>query len=126
MIAALLAAALIAGQSPMPDRATWYGAPCPRGITYLGRTDTCHPYKSGETKWYAAAGWFRYGMKPVPVRITSKTTGRSIVLIVRDFCGACRQGRSIIDMSPLGFIALGHDLGVGTDRVIVRYLKGGR
>lgn len=126
MIAALLAAALIAGQSPMPDRATWYGARCPRGITYLGRTDTCHPYTSGETKWYAAAGWFRYGMSPVPVRITSKTTGRSIVLIVRDFCGACRQGRSIIDMSPLGFIALGHDLGVGTDRVIVRYLKGGR
>lgn len=48
------------------------------------------------------------------------------MLIVRDFCGACRQGRSIIDMSPLGFIALGHDLGKGTDKVIVRYLKEGR
>jgi len=126
LIAALLAAALIVGQSPIPDRATWYGARCPKGVVYLGRTDTCHPYKSGETKWYAAAGWFRWGMSPVRVRITSKTTGRSIVLIVRDFCGACRQGRSIIDMSPLGFIALGHDLGRGTDKVIVRYLKEGR
>lgn len=126
MIAAILAAALVVGQSPIPDRATWYAARCPQGVSYLGRTDTCHPYLKGETKWYAAAGWFRYGMTPVRVKITSKTTGRSIVLIVRDFCGACRQGRSIIDMSPLGFIALGHDLGKGTDKVFIRYLKEGR
>jgi rare lipoprotein A (peptidoglycan hydrolase) len=65
-------------------------------------------------------------MTPVRVKITSKTTGRSVVLIVRDFCGACRQGRSIIDMSPLGFIALGHDLGKGTDKVFIRYLREGR
>jgi len=47
-------------------------------------------------------------------------------VLVRDFCGACRQKRSIIDISPLAFIALGHDLGKGTDRVFIRYLEEGR
>lgn len=126
MIAAILAAALIVGQSPMPDRATWYGARCPKGVVYLGRTDTCHPYLKGEQKYYAAAGWFRYGMTPKTAIITSKTTGRSVRVLVRDFCGACRQRRSIIDISPLAFIALGHDLGKGTDRVFIRYLEEGR
>jgi hypothetical protein len=65
-------------------------------------------------------------MRPRTAIITSKTTGRTVRVLVRDFCGACRQGRSIIDISPLAFIALGHDLGKGTDRVFIRYLEEGR
>lgn len=122
----MLAAVLVAGQPPIPDRATWYGARCPKGVVYLGRTDTCHPYLKGEQKYYAAAGWYRYGMRPRTAIITSKTTGRTVRVLVRDFCGACRQGRSIIDISPLAFIALGHDLSKGTDRVFIRYLEEGR
>ena len=57
MIAAILAAVLIAGQPSIPDRATWYGARCPKGVSFLGRTDACHPYLKGEQKYYAAAGW---------------------------------------------------------------------
>ncbi len=126
MIAAVLAAVLVAGQPSIPDRATWYGARCPKGVSFLGRTDACHPYLKGEQKYYAAAGWFRWGMRPRTAIITSKTTGRTVRVLVRDFCGACRQKRSIIDISPLAFIALGHDLGKGTDRVFIRYLEEGR
>lgn len=126
MIGLLLSVALAASPMSMPDRITWYGSRCPKGVVYLGRTDTCHPYLKGEQKYYAAAGWFRYGMRPRTAIITSKTTGRTVRVLVRDFCGACRQGRSILDISPLAFIALGHDLGKGTDKVFVRYLEEGR
>lgn len=126
MIAWVLTAALIMGQPSIPDRVTWYGARCPQGVVYLGRTDACHPYLKGEQRYYAAAGWYRYGMKTTTVLVTSKTTGRSVRLLVRDFCGACRQGRSILDISPLAFIALGHDLAIGTDTVYIRYLEEGR
>jgi hypothetical protein len=126
LIALLLSVAMVASPMATPDRITWYGARCPKGVVYLGRTDTCHPYLKGEQKYYAAAGWYRYGMRPRTAIITSKTTGRTVRVLIRDFCGACRQGRSILDISPLAFIALGHDLGVGTDKVFVKYLEEGR
>jgi len=128
LIAAILAAAMIVGQSPVSDRGTWYGARCPSGVVSLGRTDTCSPYVSianggrgGETKWYAAVGWFRYGMKPVSAVITSKITGRSVRVQIRDYCRACDKNRALVDMSPWVFIALGHELGRGTTRVSIRY-----
>ena len=121
MIAAVLAVAMVVSQTPATDRMTWYAAQCPRGTSSLGRTDTCLPYLSGETKWYAAAGWFRYGMDPVYAQITSKTTGRSITVLVRDFCGACRQGRVLLDVSPWVFVSLGNELGRGVDKIIIRY-----
>ena len=128
MIAGLLALVIVVGQAPTSDRMTWYASRCPQGVVSLGRTDTCTPYLSkkdggrgGETRWYAASGWFRYGMKPVYAVITSKTTGRSIRVLVRDFCGACRQGRVLLDVSPWVFIALGNELGAGIDRIKVEY-----
>jgi hypothetical protein len=60
-------------------------------------------------------------MPPVAVVVTSKTTGRSVRLIVRDYCDACAKGRAILDISPWGFIALGHELGKGVDNVWIRY-----
>ena len=128
MIAGLLALAMVVGQAPTSDRMTWYAGRCPKGVVSLGRTDTCSPYLSkkdggrgGETRWYAAAGWFRWGMNPVYAVITSKTTGRSIRVLVRDFCGACRQGRVLLDVSPWVFISLGHELGRGVGRITVKY-----
>lgn len=127
MIAAILAIAMATTAAPT-DRLTWYATRCPKGVTLFGRTDTCSPYVSkahggrgGETRWYAAAGWFRWSMKPVTVVVTSKTTGRSVRLVVRDYCDACAKGRAILDISPWGFIALGHELGVGVDSVRIRY-----
>jgi len=126
LIAAILAVAMVTTPA-YTDRMTWYAARCPAGVTSLGRTDTCSPYlkkphgRGGETKWYAAAGWFRWGMPPVAVVVTSKTTGRSVRLIVRDYCDACAKGRAILDISPWGFIALGHELGKGVDNVWIRY-----
>lgn len=40
---------------------------------------------------------------------------------VRDYCRACHQGRALVDMSPWVFIALGHELGKGVDKVFIRY-----
>ena len=87
----------------------------------MGRTDTCHPYLKGEQVFYAAVGWFRWGMKPITAEITNRKNGRTVLVVVRDYCRACHKGRAAIDLSPAAFIALGLTLGEGVGRVRVRY-----
>lgn len=129
MIAALLAMALIVPSPTPPDKGTWFGARCPAGVSLYGRTDSCTPYvakrnggRGGERWLYAAAGWFRWGMKPVAAIVRSKKTGKEVRVIVRDYCQACAEGRVLIDLSPMAFLALGLTLGEGVARVEVRYL----
>lgn len=130
MIAALaLSAVLAASPATPPDRATWYGARCPDGVARYGRTDTCSPYASrkeggrgGELVFYAATGFFRWGMTPITAEITNKKNGRKVLVVVRDYCRACDQGRVAMDLSPAAFIALGLTLEQGVGRIRVRYL----
>ena len=129
MIAAVLAMALIVPSPTPPDKATFYGARCPAGVSLYGRTDSCSPYvakrnggRGGERWMYAAVGFFRWGMTPVAAIVRSKKTGKEVRVIVRDHCAACRQGRVLIDLSPMAFLALGLTLGEGVARVEVRYL----
>ena len=130
MIAALLAMALIVPSPTPPDKGTWYGERCPAGVSFLGgRTDTCSPYvakrnggRGGERWLYGATGFFRWGMKPVAAIVRSKKTGKEVRVIVRDYCQACAEGRVLIDLSPMAFLALGLTLGEGVARVEVRYL----
>jgi hypothetical protein len=131
VIAALALSLVLAATPAAPtDRATFYGGRCPEGVSFLGRTDTCSPYvakrnggRGGERWMYAAVGWFRWGMKPVEAIVRSKKTGKEVRVIVRDHCAACRQGRVLIDLSPMAFsIGLGLTLGEGVARVEVRYL----
>lgn len=114
-------------------RATWYGARCPDGVEFLGRTDTCSPYVSkknggrgGERYYYGAVGWWRWGMTPVAAELTSLRTGRSVLVVVRDYCRACDEGRVLIDISPMAFLDLGLTLGAGVARIELRYLAQGR
>lgn len=125
--------------APVPDptpmaygatgRATWYAARCRDGVSFLGRTDTCRPYvarryggRGGELVFYGATGWYRYGMDPVEAIVYFHATGRSVRVVVRDYCEACAKGRAVIDLSPTAFIAGGLTLGRGVARVSVRYL----
>lgn len=126
-------AAALVDHSPMAygatGRATWYAARCPEGVHYLGRRDTCRPYVSkknggrgGELVFYAAVGWWRYGMTPVEAVVYFHATGRSVRVVVRDYCEACAKGRAVIDLSPTAFLAGGLTLGRGVAIVSVRYL----
>jgi hypothetical protein len=125
--------------APVPDptpmaygatgRATWYAARCPDGVAVLGRTDTCRPYvakkdggRGGELVFYAAVGWWRWGMTPVEADIFFHATGRVVRVVVRDYCEACAKGRAVIDLSPTAFLAGGLTLGRGVAKVSVRYL----
>jgi hypothetical protein len=110
-------------------RATWYAARCPAGVSHLGRTDTCRPYvakrdggRGGELVFYAAVGWWRWGMTPVEADIFFHATGRVVRVVVRDYCEACAKGRAVIDLAPLVFLESGLTLGHGVARVSVRYL----
>lgn len=94
----------------------------------MGRTDTCSPYVSkrhggrgGERWYYGATAWYRYGDRPVMAIVRSKKTGKEVRVVVRDYCRACDQGRVLIDLSPMAFLALGLTLGEGVARVEVRY-----
>jgi len=79
--------------------------------------------RGGERVFYAAAGWFRvWRDKPIVAEITNKKNGRKILVVVRDHCRACRQGRVALDLSPASFIALGLTLEQGVVRIRVRYL----
>jgi hypothetical protein len=130
VIAALaLSAALAVSPAAPSDRATWYGARCPEGVSFLGRTDTCSPYVSrtkggrgGERRFYAAVGWWRWGMTPITAEITNKENGRKVIVVVRDYCRACHKSKAAIDLSPAAFIALGLTLEQGVGKVRVRYL----
>jgi hypothetical protein len=110
-------------------RATWYAARCPAGVSHLGRTDTCRPYVSkrdggrgGELVMFAAVAWWRWGMTPVEAIVYFHATGRSVRVVVRDYCEACAKGRAVIDLSPTAFLAGGLTLGHGVAKVSVRYL----
>ena len=110
-------------------RATWYGARCPAGVSHLGRTDTCRPYvakrdggRGGELVMYAAVGFWRWGMTPVEAIVYFHATGRSVRVVVRDYCDACAKGRAVIDLSPMAFLAGGLTLGRGVAIVSVRYV----
>ena len=72
--------------------------------------------------FYAAVGWFRWGMKPILAEITNKQNGRKVLVVVRDYCRACDQGRAAMDLSPSAFIALGLTLEQGVGRIRLRYL----
>jgi hypothetical protein len=128
-------AAALVDPSPSPTsygatgRATWYGARCPAGVSHLGRTDTCRPYvakkhggRGGELVFYGATGWYRYGMAPVEAIVYFHATGRSVRVVVRDYCDACAKGRAVIDLSPMAFLAGGLTLGRGVAIVSVRYV----
>lgn len=126
-------AAALVDPSPMAygvkGRATWYAARCPDGVSHLGRTDTCLPYvakkhggRGGELVFYAAVGWWRYGMTPVEAVVYFHATGSSVRVVVRDYCEACAKGRAVIDLSPTAFLAGGLTLGRGVAIVSVRYL----
>jgi len=132
-------AAALVEDSPSPTaygatgRATWYAARCPDGVEVLGRADTCRPYvakkyggRGGELVFYAAVGWWRWGMTPVEADIFFHATGRVVRVVVRDYCEACAKGRAVIDLSPTAFIAGGLTLGRGVAIVSVRYLAHGR
>jgi len=127
------AAALVPDPTPMAygvkGRATWYAARCPDGVEMLGRTDTCLPYvakrdggRGGELVLYAAVGFWRWGMAPVEAIVYFHATGRSVRVVVRDYCDACAKGRAVIDLSPTAFLAGGLTLGRGVAKVSVRYL----
>lgn len=69
----------------------------------------------GPFEYYAAAGieirkvWpFRWGRRPIDVRITNLSTGVSIIATIVDTCGcrSNRRHRKIIDLSPAAFLAL--------------------
>lgn len=124
----MLALTVAVAPPPEPsDRATWYGARCEK--PYLGRMDTCSPYvarrhggRGGELTAYAAMGFFRWGMRPLLVEVCSKSTGRCVMAVVRDYCRACDKGRALIDLSPVLFRRLGNELWEGVDRVSLRFI----
>jgi hypothetical protein len=124
---------------PMSGVATWYGARCPKGVSYLGRTDTCTPYKSveqggrgGELVLYAAVGTFTYYAKPYGVRVCLRDGTKCVIAVVRDYChGAWRALRRpwdstsrVIDLSPTLFQKLA-PLSRGVIYVRVEELGGG-
>ena len=127
-------AAALVEPSPMAygvkGRATWYGARCPSGVVYLGRTDTCEPYvakkhggRGGELSRYCALGWWTWKAKPVVVEVYFHATKKTTTCVARDYCQACAEGRAIIDLSPLVFLESGGlTLGHGVATVSVRYL----
>lgn len=103
--------------------ATWYGW---GGRCVDGFKRTCSPYLSGERKFYAAVGTWRWGDKPYVVKVCATQTGKCVWAIVRDFCRACKNGHGIIDLSPYLFRKLS-PLGIGRITVTVeRNLELGR
>ena len=133
MIAALLSVVLLGQPTPQPmppltehgiptsGVATFYGARCPKGVSYLGRTDTCTPYmtkerggRGGELVLFAAVGSFSYYDKPYKVRVCLRDRSKCVIATVRDYChGAWVSLRKpwtsasrVIDLSPTLFAAL--------------------
>jgi hypothetical protein len=121
LTAIILALALALGYS-IPDTkadlagdATWYGQ---GGRCVDGFKRTCSPYLSGERRYYAAVGSWKWGDKPYLVRVCRVLTGKCIYATVRDFCLACKNKHGIIDLSPRLFRQLA-GLGVGRIDVLV-------
>lgn len=80
--------------------ATWYGED---GRCYDDKWKTCSPYLSGEQVFYAAVGSWRWRDTPYRVDVCRTGTYRCVVVWVRDFCRACKNGHGVIDLSPAAF-----------------------
>ena len=88
--------------------ATWYGD---GGRCHDGYIRTCSPYKSkadggrgGELVMYAAVGSWRWGDKPYDIRVCKRgNQSKCVVVTVRDFCRACKNGFGLVDLSPAAF-----------------------
>ena len=77
---------------------------------------------------YAAVGRWRWGAKPFRLRVCRKDdTTKCVIVVVRDYCGSCKEGlkkpwtsRSrAIDLSPTAFSQLA-PLGRGVLQVTIR------
>jgi len=96
MIDLVLSLALMLGGGD----ATWYGED---GHCYDGHWKTCSPYLSGEKVFYAAVGDWRWGDKPYRIQVCRVSTGKCVVVWVRDFCRACKNKHGVVDLSPAAF-----------------------
>ena len=109
------------------DDATWYGD---GGRCHDGYFRTCSPYKSkaqggrgGELVMYAAVGSWRWGDKPYEIRVCKRENqDKCVVVTVRDFCRACKNGFGVIDLSPAAFKKLA-PLWRGRIHVVIRSVK---
>ena len=114
MIAAILAAALVASPVPSPvgstGRATWYDA-----------TRNNAWYTQGGNRMYGAVGNWKWGDTPYDVVITNIQNGKRVRVVITDYCHACKQGRSLIDLSPQAFKKLGYPLSRGVMWVRIEY-----
>jgi hypothetical protein len=73
---------------------------------------------------YGAVGNWRWGDTPYDVFVTNVQNGRSIRIVITDYCEACAKGKNLIDLSPEAFTALGVSLSRGVQWVTIT--KGGR
>lgn len=97
--------------------ATWYGD---GGRCHDGYLRTCSPYLSGEQVFYAAVGSWRWGDKPYDIRVCKRSNAsKCVVVTVRDFCRACKNGFGVIDLSPAAFKKLS-PLWRGRIHVVIR------
>ena len=103
MIDLVLSLALMLGGGD----ATWYGED---GYCYDEHWKTCSPYLSkadggrgGELVMYAAVGTWRWGDKPYRMHVCRVSTGKCVVVWVRDFCRACKNKHGVVDLSPAAF-----------------------
>lgn len=107
--------------------ATWYGD---GGRCHDGYLRTCSPYKSkaqggrgGELVMYAAVGSWKWGDKPYDVRVCKRgNQDKCVVVTVRDFCKACKNGFGLIDLSPAAFKKLA-PLWRGRIHVVIRAVR---
>ena len=101
--------------------ATWYGD---GGRCHDGYLRTCSPYLSGEQVFYAAVGSWRWGDKPYDIRVCKLgNQDKCVVVTVRDFCRACKNGFGVIDLSPAAFKKLA-PLWRGRIHVVIRSVRG--
>lgn len=100
--------------------ASWYGnvKPGSKKYCYGGYRSTCSPYRKGERVYYAAVNGFKRAAGSYLVVVESLSTGRTIVVAVRDQCGGC-TGHKVIDLSPAAFIYLRGNLKAGRMKVRV-------
>jgi len=100
--------------------ATWYGD---GGRCHDGYLRTCSPYLSGEQVFYAAVGSWRWGDKPYDIRVCKRgNQDKCVVVTVRDFCRACKNGFGVVDLSPAAFKKLA-PLWRGRIHVVIKPVK---
>jgi hypothetical protein len=89
-------------KTKLGDPIAFYAAAGPELRDYLGDPD---PY-----------------LEKYPVLVTNPKTGRTILVVVVDWCSCSKGGRQekLIDLSPAAFLALGVPLSRGIQKVYVR------